>query len=871
MRRIAILVAVLTVLLLGGLGLLVGRALESVASEQAMRHSVLADRVFDEIEEELTALIEREESRPFLQYRFFYVPEGQLPGSAPSLSRSPLSEVPEDDWLLGWFQVDPGGDISTPLEPRSFEFASTVGGWTADEGLSERATRVRLAAQELPFTPPPARARDLLATLEAPATVAPARKEQPAKLKPPPPPKPTATAAPVKEPLPADDGYVGVDALADQGLKQEKSKAPARASSTYDTTISSLNKGAESRSGRQQRWTKSRADNVGSFQNPEEYNNAYLQQGNALPEVGFENDGAAAVTDTVAEGPSLLGRVFGGEGRRADPEDDAAHDEDLDDEIVAAADQADEDLYAPQPERRGRFKNSRRNAAPVAQSAQVPALIDQEVPEAEEVEEQAEGEGLAGTTELVAVGGAFGAGDAQVALAIPAPAGGPASSVLRELGDERFTVRADKDQANELEPTPSPDPAPAPDPEPPRYRPKEQTVRTRTAEVAAASTPEPTPSFVLATGADEVDVEISPLRGHRADAETLLLYRTVRIGDTEYVQGLALLLPGLAAWLETRVLDGAEVRPFLDLVWNVDAAEQPGESDFVFAHTFADPFTSLGLTAYLSALPEGRRSGRTWILQLTVMLLLVGSLGIAALWRMVSVVVQFAERRNNFVSAVSHELKTPLTAIRMYSEMLRDGYVLTEEKRAEYYGTMAAESERLSRLIQNVLELSRLERNGAVSGNATVGQVRPVLEEALRVLERHARDRGFTIELDVPDDLPSVRFERDGLLQVLINLVDNAIKFSTGTDTKVVVVEAVPLGGGIALSIRDHGPGVPARQLKSIFEPFFRGERELTRRTKGTGIGLALVKGIVERMGGEVTARNHPGGGFEVRVALAAG
>ena len=206
----------------------------------------------------------------------------------------------------------------------------------------------------------------------------------------------------------------------------------------------------------------------------------------------------------------------------------------------------------------------------------------------------------------------------------------------------------------------------------------------------------------------------------------------------------------------------------------------------------------------------------------------------------------------------------------MYAEMLRDGYVLSEEKRSEYYETMAAESERLSRLIQNVLELSRLEKGASAGGDIITGDVRPVLEEAVRVLERHAQERGFSIRLEAKEDLPPARYERDGLLQVLINLVDNGIKFSKGADAKEVVIEALPKGGSVVLRVRDHGPGVPARQLGSIFQPFYRGERELTRRTKGTGIGLALVKGIVDRMGGNVSARNHPEGGFEVRVALAA-
>ena len=925
MRRIAILVAVLTVLLLGVLGLLVSRALQSVESEQAMRHSVLAERVFDELEEELTSLIDQEEARPFLQYRFFYVPEGQLPGSAPALSRSPLSEVPEEDWLLGWFQVDPGGDISTPLEPRSIELASTIGGWSQDEVTSDRAARLRRAAEALPVRPAAPPTRDLLAS-RAPATESSGKNElftATTTTKPPAPPATTAPKQPAPEPTPApeaaDDGYVGLDL----GTKRKKASQ-----SSYDSSISSLNKGAESRAGRQQRVTKSRADNLGSFQNPEEYNNAWLQKGNALPEVEFDANSEDAVADVVTEtyrdgdgdgaedeGGSLLGRLFG-EGRRSDvanadlerqamTEGEAGGEDELAvaaldglqanadaSEIAALADEdadelADEDLYAPQPEQRkgiGRRRNPPKKkrtleaAAPREQAAQpveeaVAEVATEEAlaeeapanvaPPVEEAEEAERSELIAGVLDNQAET------PEEIPVLVPPPAAGPRSELKdareaqKQDKDGRVTVTAEVDQPATGEVTirqPAAEPVA-----------KEQS--TRQAKQKPAEAPQyATPEVPLPNGAEEVDVEISPLRGHRADSETLLLYRTVRIGETEYVQGLALLLPALAGWLEDRVLAGAEVRPFLDLVWNVGAPEAPGAADFTFAHTFADPFTSLGTTAYLRALPEAGRSGKAWILQLTLMLLVVGALGIVALWRMVSVVVHFAERRNNFVAAVSHELKTPLTAIRMYSEMLRDGYVLNEEKRAEYYDTMAAESERLSRLIQNVLELSKLERSGtAPSSEPVVGQVQPVLEEAIRVLDRHARDKGFTIELDAPDDLPSVKFERDGLLQVLINLVDNAIKFSKDTDNKVVVVQARPDGDGIALAIRDHGPGVPKTQLKRIFQPFFRGERELTRRTKGTGIGLALVKGIVERMGGEVTARNHPSGGFEVQVALAAG
>ena len=203
----------------------------------------------------------------------------------------------------------------------------------------------------------------------------------------------------------------------------------------------------------------------------------------------------------------------------------------------------------------------------------------------------------------------------------------------------------------------------------------------------------------------------------------------------------------------------------------------------------------------------------------------------------------------------------------MYAEMLRDDMVPGEERKHDYYEIITAESERLSRLIQNVLELARLER-GNRPMNLEVGNPGPLLREVVRTLAPHATDRGFELVVQAPDDLPAVRFDRDGLTQVLINLVDNAIKFSAEAADKRVIIEARPSAGGIALRVVDFGPGVPQRHLRNLFQPFYRGERELVRRTQGTGIGLALVSGLVRGMGGAVRAWNPTAGGFAVELSL---
>ncbi len=359
---------------------------------------------------------------------------------------------------------------------------------------------------------------------------------------------------------------------------------------------------------------------------------------------------------------------------------------------------------------------------------------------------------------------------------------------------------------------------------------------------------------------ERIDVRLEPMIGRRAAADRRVLYRTVLIGQRAYRQGIVIDGAALLDWLAERVLNdrlAAQIR----LLPSTVAAEV---GEHAYRHRFAEPFGSLSATLALGHLPEP--SGSLYIHTLAALLALMTTVGLFALYRMVAVKVSFAERRSNFVSAVTHELKTPLTAIRMYGEMLRDGVVPSEGKRQRYYEIMTAEAERLTRLVQNVLELSRLEQHRPmqlVSGDATA-----VLREVIAMLEPHVEKEGFRFDLAVEADLPAVRFDRDALIQVLFNLVDNALKYSRQATDKTIRLRAHRSGSGVALAVADHGPGVAREHLKKIFEPFYRGENELTRTSKGTGIGLALVHGLIERMGGQVRGRNLDEGGFEVRLVL---
>lgn len=366
------------------------------------------------------------------------------------------------------------------------------------------------------------------------------------------------------------------------------------------------------------------------------------------------------------------------------------------------------------------------------------------------------------------------------------------------------------------------------------------------------------------------ETELPPLTGRVTDARHLVLSRPVVRSGQVVRQGLLLDVERLGLWLREQGLgsDGLGAAASVSFATPFAGAAVPAAPPvFVYQHRFAEPFADLTARLALRPLP-GIGSG-TYVYALSALLLATAVLGLGALYRMVSVVVSFAERRSNFVAAVSHELKTPLTAIRLYGEMLRDGLVPTDAKRAEYYGHITTEAERLSRLINNVLELSRLEK-GQRGVALTTGSIESTVREAAALLRPHVEAEGFDLHLEIGAPVPAVRFEHDALVQVLCNLVDNAVKYAHGASSNRIALRCRHDGTHVYVEVRDHGPGVAARHLGKIFEPFYRGESELTRRSKGTGIGLALVRGLTERMGATVTGRNVPDGGFEVAIAFRA-
>jgi signal transduction histidine kinase len=231
--------------------------------------------------------------------------------------------------------------------------------------------------------------------------------------------------------------------------------------------------------------------------------------------------------------------------------------------------------------------------------------------------------------------------------------------------------------------------------------------------------------------------------------------------------------------------------------------------------------------------------------------------------------IKLSLQQQNFVAAVSHELKTPLTSIRMYGEMLQQGWA-DQEKRQSYYQYIVDESERLSRLINNVLQLAKLS-NKNLELNLKPIKATEIIDLLKSRIAQQVKAADIDLEINVASECQqiSVNADSDALLQVLINLIDNSIKFCHPEDLKRIVISISKTDKRLIISVRDFGPGIEKSQLNKVANLFYRAEDEMTRKTVGTGIGLSLVKQLVEAMEGSLKLENaQPGLSAQVSLPV---
>lgn len=248
---------------------------------------------------------------------------------------------------------------------------------------------------------------------------------------------------------------------------------------------------------------------------------------------------------------------------------------------------------------------------------------------------------------------------------------------------------------------------------------------------------------------------------------------------------------------------------------------------------------------------------------LLVLVFLLG--GIALAIRVTDREARLAQAKSTFVSNVSHELKTPLSLISLFSEILELGRVKNEEKRTEYYRIIRHESRRLNKTIDNILDFSRIEA-GRKKYELVHGDMAEVIDSVLSTHRYQIMNSGFDVQTDIQRDLPPVLVDREAMTQAISNLLDNAIKYSG--KVKQLSISVKTLGPNLSIEIADHGIGIPRAEQAKIFEKFYRVGNGLVHDVKGSGLGLSLVQHIIEAHNGTISVESDVGKGSRFTILL---
>jgi signal transduction histidine kinase len=368
--------------------------------------------------------------------------------------------------------------------------------------------------------------------------------------------------------------------------------------------------------------------------------------------------------------------------------------------------------------------------------------------------------------------------------------------------------------------------------------------------------------------------EVAPFQSVFIDDGRVFTFRRIMIDGRMYRQGFVLQLDGFLAGLIRGHFSPQPMSRFTHLRLQaldqgrearvVEAGAAADRPRTVLSRTFPPPFNFLRATLSCENIPAsaGRRTLNLALSALAAVILL----GLFAIYRSTQKIVDFSERQSRFVSSVTHELKTPLTNIRMYIEMLEQGVARDPGREQEYLGILRSESARLSRLITHVLELSKLEKKHR-RPNLQIGTFDEVLKDVENLMSGSLQQAGFALRCENRLSRP-FRYDREIMVQVMINLLENSVKFGKGAALKEIIIRLREEGKRVHVEVADTGPGIPSRDLKKIFNDFYRAENALTSASGGTGIGLALVKRFVTLLGGRVSAANNPWAGCTIRIEL---
>ncbi len=390
-----------------------------------------------------------------------------------------------------------------------------------------------------------------------------------------------------------------------------------------------------------------------------------------------------------------------------------------------------------------------------------------------------------------------------------------------------------------------------------------QVRRRRSAAALPQVAPQPRPPPLPVVPENEIQVDYTPMAFISSHGATTL-QRVVSHAGTSVVQGALIdrdhvfgewipaLVERAGAGLPIAVVQSGEPascavrRPASELISGADLCVEPVALASVTAQ--ADRDLGVQLAALLG-------------------LLLIVGFAAFVVDRAARRAEELSRQKSDFVSAVSHELRTPLTTIRMHSEMLREGLV-SEDKRDRFHEDLVNESVRLSQLVDNVLELSRIERGQRLI-KLRRGDLGACVEGVIEGQRRFLEDKGVTVRGPAPQEEVMALFDRQAVEQIVINLLANAAKYGRGEEG-VIDVRIALSGDEVVLSVLDRGPGIPEAEREAVFERFHRVEREETAHMPGTGIGLSLVRELARAHGGDATVHAREGGGCEIAVRFEA-
>ncbi|MHC4154719.1 MAG: sensor histidine kinase [Planctomycetota bacterium] len=376
---------------------------------------------------------------------------------------------------------------------------------------------------------------------------------------------------------------------------------------------------------------------------------------------------------------------------------------------------------------------------------------------------------------------------------------------------------------------------------------------------------------------ETVRVRIKPFQTIFADGgdaensafgKQIFLVRDVQIEDQLFRQGFLLNEKRLIEEVKRSAASFVRQGMSFDLPQTRKERTDNGDVAYTAVLDFGFGYLILYLTeAFPKMIVRQATQLRYWYLSIVAVVFLAVALALLSLYRHAGAQLKLAEKKDDFISAVSHELRTPLTSIRMYAEMLENNWVTSQDKLVEYYRSVRQESERLSRLIENVLDFSRIQKDRK-KYSFSLGDLNQCVAAVVEMMRPYASQHGFSLKTEL-GELSQVAFDADAVKQIVVNLLDNAVKYARAAEDKIITVRTKSDTKFVLIEVEDHGPGIPHRQRKKIFEDFYRLGSEATRETTGTGLGLALVKKFAQAHHGFVEILNAKPAGAIFRVGLA--